>query len=191
VDNTKGFTTAFATFSPFKAAKNRYRSFFTLALAPLLTVEARKLAFLHTAQFIRLAPKHLRRAGLTGPSLKPGALLFISAFNGDAETYFRAFGQELDPVMNRVWRDCAEWTGAQPYPRLAAFIGSFRRRSSFFFNAYPAASKQLRASLILRRQLDKLHALALSDASDEQFKAAFDHTAQLQWGNARATGADL
>jgi len=191
VDNTKGPTTAFATFSAFRATKNRYRSFLALALAPTRTVQARKPAFLHTAQFIRLSPAHLRRAGLAGPTLDAGALLFVSAFNGDDETYFRGFSDDLYPVMDQVWRDCVEWQGAHPFKLLSGFIESFRRRSNSFFNAYPAASKRIRTSLILRRQLDKLHALALSDASDAEFKAALDHAAQLQWGNARATRDDL
>jgi hypothetical protein len=191
VDNTKGATTAFATFSAYRKASNRYRSLLALALAPLRTADARKPAFLHTAQFVRLSPRQLRRAGLSGPGLEPGALLFISAFNGDAETYFRGFSDDLYKVMDQVWRDCVEWQNAKPYPLLAAFIEAFRRRSNSFFCAYPAASKRIRSSLRLRRQLDKLCALALSGASDEAFKAAFERAAQLHWGNAEATRADL
>jgi len=195
VDNTKAQTTAFITFSPFKPWWHRHYSALVLLGARTRTAAARKPAFLHTARFARVSPKQLARAGLSGDNLRHGALLFLSSFNGDPESYFRGFSEPLAPVMNQVWTHCVDWQGAQPFVNLIAFIDAYRRRSQSYFNAYPTGSKRIRASLVLRRQLDKLHALAhsadRSEEGDRKFAEAFEHASQLLWGNSEATRDDL
>jgi hypothetical protein len=190
VDNVKGRTAAFATFSPFRSHWSRFEERVALFFAPTRDAAARKPEFLHTAHFSRVSPRQLRRAGLWSDNLRHGALLFISAYNGDPESYFRGFNKELYAVMDEVWSRCVEWEGAQDFNDLNTFIQKFCRRSNMFFNAYPDQSKRIRKSLVLRRQLDKLLALARSDASQAEFKHAFDRTAQLHWGNQPLTRDD-
>jgi hypothetical protein len=195
VDNTKAQTTAFITFSPFKARWRRHLSALVMLGARTQTAAARKPAFLHTARFSRVSRRQLARAGLSGDNLRNGALLFLSSFNGDSDAYFRGFSEPLAPVMNDVWRHCVDWQGAQPFVNLIAFINAYRRRSQSYFNAYPVGSKRIRASLVLRRQLDKIHALAHSadhsEQGDREFAEAFEHASQLLWGNAEPTLEDL
>ena len=193
MDNEKAQTTAFITFSPFKSRWHRHFSALVMLGARTKTAAARKPAFLHTARFSRISPAELARAGLSGENLRQGALLFLSSFNGDPETYFRGFSDPLAPVMNDVWQHCVDWRGAQPFTHLIAFIDAYRRRSQSYFNAYPMASKRIRESLLLRRQLDKLNALAHAthEGSEREFAEAFEHASQLLWGNSEPTSQDL
>jgi len=195
VDNVKAQTNAFITFSPFKSPLARFVSAGVLLMARTKTAEARKPEFLHTARFCRVSPAHLARAGLSGDNLRAGALLFVSSFNGDPESYFRGFSEKLAPVMNDVWRYCVGWAGAEKFEHLTSFIEAYRRRSQSYFNAYPTSSKLVRTSLVLRRQLDQLHALAhssdKSENGDRAFAAALAHTSQLLWGNVKPTKEDL
>lgn len=185
MDNIKGPTAAFTTFSPFESTLARKAKWLVLKLAPRNAAKVREQEFLHSAHFSRISPKQLERAGLGGDDLKFGAFLFMSAYNGDAEAYFRGFSERLHEVMNDLWNGCLEWHGAKQYANLEAFIGTWRRRSLTFFNAYPDTSKRQRASLTLRRELDKVHAAAFSSGGDQVFQRAFDRAAQLHWGNAK------
>jgi hypothetical protein len=195
VDNVKAQTTAFITFSPFKSQADRWFSALVLLGAHTQTAGARKPEFLHTAHFSRVHPKDLARAGLSGHNLRAGALLFVSSFNGDPEAYFRGFSEKLAPVLDDVWEHCVDWLGAEKFANLIAFIDEYRRRSQSYFNAYPTSSKQIRMSLVLRRQLDKLNALAHSsdegEDGDRAFADALAHTSQLLWGNVKPTREDL
>lgn len=195
MDNLKAQTSAFVTFSPFKSGCDRLLMIGVLIGAHTQTAAARKPEFLHTARFCRVRPKHLRRAGLSSDKLGEGALLFLSSYNGDATSYFKGFSDPLSDVMNAVWKHCVDWTSAKPFPELMAFIDAYRRRSQSYFNAYPMSAKRIRASLLLRRQLDKLNALAHSAphsaAGDQEFAAAFEHASQLLWGNSEPTREDL
>ena len=194
-DNVKQQTTAFITFSPFKSGLHRLASALVLLGARTQTAEARKPEFLHTAHFSRVRPGHLTRTGLAGDNVRHGVLLFVSSFNGDPESYFRGFSEDLASVMNDVWSACVGWRGAEEFTHLSSFIEAYRRRSQSYFNAYPASSKQIRMSLLLRRQLDRLHALAHSpddsDDGDRAFADAVAHTSQLLWGNLKPTREDL
>lgn len=183
MDNVKGRTAAFATFSPFRGFRHRCLEWVALAFAPGNDPAARNARFLHTAHFSPVSPRQLRRAGISGHALKHGALLFISAYNGDAESYFRGFNDKLFEVMDEVWMRCVEWRGAKDYKDLNAFITKFCRRADAFFNAYPDESTRIRASLVLHRQVDRLCAIAQSNASDEEFKRALIAAAQIHWGN--------
>lgn len=190
MDNTKGKTSAFATFSPFKTGLHRWLEGVALFLAPINDAAARKPQFLHTALFSRVTRKHLKSAKLEGETLNDGALLFVSYYNGDPETYFRGFSSDLYAVMDAVWSHCVEWETAKEYAKLDKFIRKFCRPSGTFFNAYPDESKRIGSSLVLRRQIDKLVELAHSNASDDEFQAAFRRAVQLHWGNKPATRDD-
>lgn len=190
MDNVKGRTIAFGTFSPFKSWWHCFVEGLALFMAPINDRAARRPEFLHTALFSRVTPKHLKRAGLESDTLKSGALLFFSHYNGDGETYFRGFSEKLAAVLDAVWSHCVEWEPAEDYANLDAFINKFRRPVATFFSTYPDESKRLQASLVLRRQIDKLVVLARSEASDEAFQQAFARTAQLHWGNQPATAED-
>jgi hypothetical protein len=191
VENTKGPTTAFATFSPYKSYLDLVGSFCSLGLAWTQTAGARELRFLHTAHFSVIPPWKLRRAGIRGRATRAGALLFISAYNGDPEKYFRGFSDHLASVLDTVWRWCVDWKGAHPYSKLAWHIERYQRPSPAFFNAYADTSPRMRASLVLRRQLDKLYAQALSPDSDAAFQASFNRISQNHWGDAPPTREDL
>jgi hypothetical protein len=188
--NVKAQTTAFATFSPYKDWWSIHASRIALALAPVNTRRAREREFLHTAHFSAISGRQLRRAGLRGDNLKPGALLFISAYNGDAEVYFRGFSEKLAGVMNQVWKWCVDWQPFEKYEHLDSFIKKYERASTSFYCVYPDTSKRVRSSLVLRRQVDKLCAAALVD-DDAAFSAAFERVSLLHWGDIEVTEADL
>lgn len=195
MENTKGQTTAFATFSPYKSFLAPYwgvvRSHISLLGAWTQTTSARHLKFLHTAHFSVVSPRKLRRAGLRGEGIRRGALLFMSAYNGDADVYFRGFSDNVASTLNTVWGGCVDWADASNYPHLDYHIKRYQRPTLAFFNAYPDSCSRMRHSLVLRRQLDKLYAQALSNDSAEEFKASFDKIAQCHWGNVPATMDDL
>jgi len=195
VDNVKAQTTAFITFSPFKSRWHRHFTALVLVGANTRTSAARGPEFLHTARFARVSPRQLARAGLAAEKLRDGALLFLSSFNGDPESYFKGFSNPLSGVMNDVWSHCVDWKDAKSFANLMGFIDAYRRRSQSYFNAYPTGSKRIRASLVLRRQLDKLHALAHSSdetaTGDREFAQAFEHASQLLWGTSVAQKEDL
>lgn len=182
--NTKGSTTAFATFSPYKTGTDGFWSAVTLLLGETHTPGARQPKFLHSAQFCPVSAKQLKRAGISGSRLKHGGLLFMSSFNGSAEDYFRGFSEQLFMVMDEVWSWCVDWEGAKILKNLNRFIRRYDRRSGSFFNAYPATSEGVRAALVMRRELDELHALAVS-GDDEAFATAFMQLSQRLWGNGR------
>jgi hypothetical protein len=193
VENIKGPTTAFGTFSPYKSLglKGLVWSYISLLAAWTQTTRARYLKFLHTAHFSVVTPCKLKRAGLKGEGIRRGALLFMSAYNGDADVYFRGFSDNVADVLDTVWGGCVDWRGASPYADLDYHIKRYQRPSLAFFNAYPDTCSRIRHSLVLRRQLDKLYAQALSNDSPDAFKASFDRIAQIHWGNLPATMDDL
>jgi hypothetical protein len=176
-------TRAFATFTPFKSLGSRLWEWVALAFAPGNDTRARGPAFLHTAQICPVSPRQLARAGLASPRLKSGALLFMSTFNRDPETYFRGFNRELFPVMDAVWTHCEEWNGAREFPELLEFISKFERRSLVFFSAYPSRAETVRSGLELRRAIDELLNLAKSGGTDDEFRNEFARVAQRYWGN--------
>jgi hypothetical protein len=188
-DNVRGATTAFCTFTPFKSFWARIWHFFVLKGAPLATDKIRNLRFLHYMSFVTVTPKHLKRAQLPDQKrLRSGAMLFISAYNGAEDTYFRGFHSDLDNQMNSLWGGCVDWMGAEEYKRLGEFIAAYRRHSDFHFSAYPDASKNLRVALRLRAGLDDLIDVAHRD-SKQEFLKAYRQLAQVVWGKPCGEGS--
>lgn len=199
MDNSKGATTAFATFSPYKDRWQLLYSWGSLVGAWTQTKTARGPEFLHTAQFLRVAPEHLKRIGIEHESLRAGGLLFLSAYNGDPEVYFRGFSDELFVAMNAVWRACRKWEAAKPFEKLDKFIQTYRRPVDSFFNAYPDTAKRIRSMLVLRRQIDKLTVLANTSSTtpneaalaDARFAVAFERAVHTHFSNIKPTREDL
>jgi hypothetical protein len=191
-ENLKAATAAFATFSPFRSWLSRQKERLVFAAAPGTEVEVRKREFLHYAYFVSLSPRRLKRLGI--PRQKPlanGGLLFLSAFNGDAESYFRGFSEKLYAQMNDLWGTSLGWRDAKHYENLDQFIRSYRRRVTFHWTSYPDSSKRVRAALRLRGRLDRLLAAAHSPGLDDRsFAEAYEHTVQAVWGNAEPPPAD-
>jgi hypothetical protein len=184
-ENVKAETAAFATFSPFKSHLHRHWERVVFALSPLAAAEVRKRKFLHYAYFIGLSPRRLRRAGVPKAELRHGALLFLSAFNGDAEAYFRGFSEKLSLQMNDLWGGNLDWKDASRYENLDAFIARYRRPVALYSCRYRDRSTRVRGALRLRAGVDQLLALARSPGGDESsFRQAYERLAQTVWGNA-------
>jgi len=180
-DNVKGATTAFCTFTPFKSRCARALHWVVLKGAPVNTEKIRLRRFLHYMAFAAVSPRQLKRAQIPlHPRLRSGAMLFISAFNGNAEPYIRGFSENLAGQMNDLWRGCVDWLGAEEYDNLEKFIEQYRRRADFHFNAYPDASVNLLTALRLRAELDELVALAHRDPKG--FLDGYRRAAQVAWG---------
>lgn len=183
-DNTKGATAAFATFSPFKSFWDRIREHVVFTFASTANPAVRERDFLHYAYFANVTPKQLARAGIDPKgSLEHGALLFLSAYNGPAEIYFRGFSDKLHENMNSLWNGCIGWKTARDYRNLDAFIRSYRRNTTAFFNNYAEASKGLRRALGFRIKLDQLIAAAHGATNASEFANAYDRFVQVIWGN--------
>jgi hypothetical protein len=182
-DNVKGETAAFATFSPFKSRWGRFWELVVFKGAPSANKAVREREFLHHAFFANVSPKALERAGIpvTG-TLKHGALLFFSAYNGDAEIYFRGFSDKLYDKMNELWKNCRDWKDARKYKDLDAFIRTYRRPADAFFNAYGESARGIRRALRMRTELDELVAKAHVQ-TDAEFEKSFRDFAQKIWGN--------
>ena len=151
--------------------------------APSANKAVREREFLHYAYFVNVAASDLRRIGIeTKGSLEHGGLLFISAYNGDPEIYFRGFSDKLHYNMNKLWEGCRDWKDAKRYKDLDAFIRSYRRPVDAFFNGYAESAKGIRRALRMRVHLDELIAAARSQ-SDAEFKRSFDRFVQVIWGN--------
>lgn len=187
-ENVKAETAAFVTFSPFRSWLGRQKERLVFALAPGAEAEVRKREFLHYAFFISLSPRRLRRIGLARRKpLSHGGFLFLSAFNGDAESYFRGFSEKLSTQMNDLWSTSVGWRDFAKYEHLDAFIRTYRRRVNFYTTSYPDSSKRVRAALRLRGRIDRLLAAAQSASVDDaSFAAAYEHEVQATWGNAEA-----
>lgn len=184
-ENVKAETAAFATFSPFKSHLHRHWERVVFALSPLAAAEVRKRKFLHYAYFASVGPRRLERAGVPKGTLRHGALLFLSAFNGDAEAYFRGFSEKLSPQMNDLWSGTVGWKDAKVYENLDAFIARYRRRVAFYSCRYPDRSSRVRGALRLRAGVDELLAVGRSStSSDLTFRRAYEAVAQRLWGNA-------
>jgi hypothetical protein len=182
----KGSTTAFCTFSPFKSLRARLWEWVVLKGSPVNNEPVRARNFLHYAYFARVLPSHLERAGIAPRGkLRFGALLFISAYNGSAEAYFRGFSEHLHEQMNSLWEGCTDWETAKVYENLDRFITMYRRRSGFYFNAYEDRSSNLRSALALRAELDELIATAHGDPVE--FLEGYRRAAQVAWGNGGAS----
>jgi hypothetical protein len=190
-ENFKAETAAFATFSPFKSRLHRYWEWFVLKAAPRVASQVRAQKFLHYAFFARLSPKTFRRLGLSDDRLlSAGAFLFVSAFNGDAQAYFRGFSEKLSPAMNDLWNTSVGWRDAARYENLDAFIRTYRRYVTFYYSAYEDSSNRVRAALELRGDVDRLaRAAASPEFDDAAFRRAYDDVVQTVWGNARGAGA--
>lgn len=182
-DNVKGDTAAFATFSPFKKWWGRFWEVVVFKGAPSANKAVREREFLHYAFFANVAPSALRRIGVsTEESLEHGGLLFVSAYNGDPEIYFRGFSDKLYYNMNKLWEGCDDWKDAKTYKDLDAFIRCYQRPVDTFFNSYGESAKGVRRALRMRVQLDELIAAAHSQSATE-FKESFDRFVQVIWGN--------
>jgi hypothetical protein len=186
-ENVKAETAAFATFSPFKSRLHRYWEWFVLKAAPRVERQVRAQDFLHYAFFVRLPPKVFRQLGISDDRLlSAGAFLFLSAFNGDAQAYFRGFSEKLSPAMNDLWSTSVGWRDAARYENLDRFIRTYRRYVTFHYTAYQDSSKRVRAALKLRAHIDRLARAAVSpEVDDAAFRRAYDEVVQTVWGNAK------
>ncbi len=183
-DKLKGKTSAFATFSPFRSFFHRLNELFVFTFAPTANKAVREREFLHYAYFTRVTPRALARAGIApNASLEHGALLFISAYNGDAEIYFRGFSDELHDKMDRLWEGCEDWKPAKDYRNLDRFIRSYRRDIDTFFEGYGDTATGVRRALRFRGTLDRLIAAACSDENSKAFADAYGYFVQRLWGN--------
>jgi hypothetical protein len=127
----------------------------------------------------------MKRAGFTPTArLENGGFLFNSAYNGDAEVYFRGFSDDLDDVMNKLWDPTVAWDNAAPYPKLEKYILDYCRDVDVHVNAYPSFSTGIRDTLTVRNEVDELTDAA-SRMTDAEFEAAYERAAQRIWGNAR------
>jgi hypothetical protein len=183
-DKVKGRTAAFATFSPFRSFKRRLDELVVFSFAPTNNKAVREREFLHYAYFSNVTPRALARAGIapTG-ALKHGALLFISAYNGDPEVYFRGFSDDLNDKMDRLWEGCVDWETAKKYRNLDRFIRTYRRDIDMFFDGYGDRAVGVRRSLKFRTGLDRLLRAARSAESGAAFAEAYAYFVQLIWGN--------
>jgi len=176
-------TTAFSTFSPFASRLGNWLSILIHGLAHGEDENIKPLAFLHHARWSRITRKALKRAGLAPEEIPPwGALLFVSAFNGEGSTYIRGFSDKLGEKMNALWGGCVNWTDAKKLDELFDFINAYSRRIDLFYNAYDHTATELRAALRLRFRVDALVELADTE-DDEAFKARYLQVAQEMWGN--------
>jgi hypothetical protein len=184
-ENVKAETAAFVTFSPFRSWLGRQKERLVFALAPGAEVEVRKREFLHYAYFISLSPRRLRRLGIAKKApLRHGGFLFLSAFNGDAESYFRGFSEKLSAQMNDLWGTSVGFRDFAKYEHLDEFIKTYRRRVNFYTTSYRDSSKRVRAALRLQSRLDRLLSAARSPVLDDaSFAEAYERTVQAVWGN--------
>jgi hypothetical protein len=182
-ENVKASTRAFTTFTPFRSWLHRQLERLPLIGAVTAEPEVRKRKFLHHAFFVRLSPRHFRRIGLpTDGPLKDGGLLFVSAFNGEAEDYFRGFSNDLHEPMDQIWSHCVDWETARVFDNLQRFIARYRRRVSMFYNSYEDTSTVVRDTLRVREALDQTLEVASSSATDEEFQRAYRRLARVAWG---------
>jgi hypothetical protein len=182
-----GRTAAFATFSPFKSFLKRIEAIFVHIGAHGEDEHIKPLRFLHHAFWVRIAPRTMKKAAFADEEIpKHGALLFCSAFNGDASTYIRGFSDELSEEMDALWSGSEEWKGAGDFLPLFDFINDHARPIQFFFNNYRNTSKEIRAAVQLRAGLDALFDKAY-EGNAEAFKREYLRVAQTMWGNAEET----
>lgn len=176
-------TAPFSTFSPFASRMGSWLSILIHVLAHGEDENIKRVAFLHHARWTRITRRALTKAGFSRDELPPwGALLFVSAFNGEGSTYIRGFSEKLGDKMNALWGGCVNWTDARNLDRLFDFINTYSRPIDFFYNAYEHTATELRAALRLRSRVDALVELAdLPD--DETFQARYLQVAQEMWGN--------
>lgn len=183
----QGRTTAFSTFTPFKSWFTRLYSRVVHFGAHGEDGNIKPLAFLHHAFWATITPTALKDAGFSAKEVpEQGALLFVSAFNGDASTYIRGFSDELGTEMDALWSGCKDWTTATDFNELFTFILGFHRPIDTYFNAYHSTSQEIRVSMGLRSGVDML--LELADQGDARaFAEKYLEVAQTTWGNAGET----
>lgn len=183
-ENQKGRTFAFTTFTPFKSFTDRVYEIAVLigAHAGWIQEKVRELKFLHYAHFTRVTPRALERAGIpaTG-NLRNGGFLFSSAYNGDAEVYFRGFSEDLTQQMNDLWSGTVGWVDAAPYKNLERYILRFHRNVDVHVNSYPSFTSAVRRALEVRNEVDKLYEAALA-MSDDEFEREYHDTVTHIWG---------
>jgi hypothetical protein len=180
-------TAPFSTFSPFASRMDSWLAILIHVLAHGEDENIKRVAFLHHARWTRITRRALKKAGFSPAELPPwGALLFVSAFNGEGSTYIRGFSEKLGDKMNALWGGCVNWTDARKLDELFDFIGTYSRPIDLFYNAYEHTATELRAALRLRSRVDALVELAdlTGDAEDDDaFKKRYLEVAQEMWGN--------
>jgi hypothetical protein len=185
-ENQKGNTFAFVTFSPFKSLLGLFSEIFVLRLAhkKQIQTDVRRLEFLHYAHFTRVTPFALFRSGFPFTwRLLRGGFLFNSAYNGDAEVYFRGFSTDLREHMNDLWQSSVDWVDAKPYKHLEKFIQRYQRTVTAHVNAYPSYVNAIRAALEVREEVDRLMDAA-ETMTDAEFDKVYEDTVMKLWGNA-------
>ncbi|HVW28758.1 MAG TPA: hypothetical protein VHC69_25505 [Polyangiaceae bacterium] len=180
-ETTKGNLGAFAHFVPFKSLWAYLWQKAVLFSAPQHDDEVRKLGFLQYAHFTRVSASALRRAGVK--ELKHGGMLFMSAFNGDANAYFRAFSDKVPVPMSALWSGCPGWTSATPYPELEQFIERYRRSVNAYFHGFPLAIGGLRKALELQADVERLVEVARKDPA--AFEREYAAVAMHHWGDGK------
>lgn len=191
---TEPATKAFATFSPYNGWCDLIFSSLTLRLGEANALTVRQQKFLHCMQFCAISPRDLKRVGLSTAGIEHGALLFMSYYNGSRDAYFEGFAKGMWSHMNDVWRFCKRWrmlvsptsaaTAYKNFEEVSKFIEKYERPTASYFSAYPEGSSNVRAALVLRREVDELYALAVADEKGERFQRSFDLLIQRFWGNA-------
>lgn len=185
-ENQKGKTYAFTTFSPFVSTLQGLGKLliFLAAHEEEIQKTVRSRNFLHYGAFMRVSPRALRRAGIpTRGRLRHGGMLFMSAFNGDPEVYFRGFSEHLRTHMNDLWNGTAAWKDAFPYQNLRKYILRHNRSVTAHVNTYPSYAAGVRRALEMREVVDRLMASAASE-TNQAFEETFKRTVLKIWGNA-------
>jgi hypothetical protein len=183
-ETTKGYLGAFTHFAPFKSLWAFLWQRNVLFSAPQHDDEARKLGFLQYAHFTRVSRGELKRAGIEG--IKYGGVLFMSAFTGDANVYFREFSDKVPVPMSAVWNGCVGWTNATPYPELEQFIERYRRPAAAFFHGFPLPIGGTRRALELRAGIERLVEIARKDPA--AFEREYAALALSHWGDGKREG---
>jgi hypothetical protein len=185
MENHKGRADAFSTFTPLKARFSRFLQALVYAGAPERDPQIRKEGFLHFAFWTTLRRRDLARAGVSEvDNPKHGALLFVSAFNGDPDEYIAGFSAHLHEEMDALWNESVEWAGASDPKKLDWFIARYSRSVNLFFNAYRDDLKGLRNAVTLRRRLDELADTHLAGMPQSQLRDELATLARLLEGTA-------
>ena len=183
-ETTKGNLGAFTHFVPFKSFWAYLWQKFVLFSAPQHDDEVRKLGFLQYAHFTRVPASAFQRAGVE--DIPHGGMLFMSAFNGDANVYFRAFSDKVPVPMGALWSGCNGWTSATPYPELEQFITRYRRTANAFFHGFPLAIGGLRKALELQADIEDLVEVARDRPFE--FEKKYESVVMHHWGDGKREG---
>ena len=161
-DNVKGDTAAFATFSPFKKWWGRFWELVVFKAFSECQQGSSRARVSSLCIFCQRPPR-VNWSVQEFPdqrSLEHGALLFVSAYNGDPEIYFRGFSDKLHYNMNKLWEGCDDWKDAKNYGTSTFSSAATGVRSIPFSTVTAKARKAFAERFGVRVQLDELIAAA-------------------------------